>query len=218
MVYLSHLWGEISSSAQLVSEDPSSLWDLTSGLLFSGETVVKSLTCNNLDLGIVDHIPPASEVDVSPMPPLPSLVKSDSVPPVASEVFPPTCTPCLLTRLMLMVLNADFPQMSPVSSLWSPLQAAVPVLHWEASWWFVSPGWEPNLASLAPLSHSQTQDPGMLMKWCWLILQSNARISTRVEGERDAAWYIIIEEIVLDTSLVLFTLDAKHDIVYYCTL
>ncbi|KAJ9084130.1 hypothetical protein DSO57_1027505 [Entomophthora muscae] len=45
------------------------------------------------------------------------------------------------------------PSVVPVSSLWSPLQAAIPVLHWMASWWFVSPGWEPNLVSLAPLSH-----------------------------------------------------------------
>ncbi|KAJ9056473.1 hypothetical protein DSO57_1032730 [Entomophthora muscae] len=62
----------------------------------------------------------------------------------------PACTPCLLTGLALMALNAYFLQLSPVSFLWSPLQAAVPVLHWTASWWFVSPGWEPNLVSLAP--------------------------------------------------------------------
>ncbi|KAJ9074373.1 hypothetical protein DSO57_1007221 [Entomophthora muscae] len=52
-----------------------------------------------------------------------------------------------------MGLNAYFPQLSLVSSLWSPLQAAIPALHWMTSWWFVSPGWEPNLVSLAPLSH-----------------------------------------------------------------
>ncbi|KAJ9049564.1 hypothetical protein DSO57_1023138 [Entomophthora muscae] len=67
----------------------------------------------------------------------------------------PTCTPWLLTGLVLMALNAYFPWLSPVSSLWSPLQATVPVLHWTASWWFVLPGWEPNLVSLAPLSHTK---------------------------------------------------------------
>ncbi|KAJ9076100.1 hypothetical protein DSO57_1029376 [Entomophthora muscae] len=39
-----------------------------------------------------------------------------------------------------------------------PLQAAIPVLHWMASWWFVSPGWEPNLVSLASLSHTLGPD------------------------------------------------------------
>ncbi|KAJ9081338.1 hypothetical protein DSO57_1015808 [Entomophthora muscae] len=51
-------------------------------------------------------------------------------------------------------LNAYFLQLSLVSSLWSPLRAAVPVIHWAASWWFISPGWEPNLVSLASLSHN----------------------------------------------------------------
>ncbi|KAJ9064345.1 hypothetical protein DSO57_1031680 [Entomophthora muscae] len=63
------LWGKISSSARLVGEDPSSLWDLPIGLLFSGEAVVKRLTWENLDLGTMDSTLPASEVDVSPMPP-----------------------------------------------------------------------------------------------------------------------------------------------------
>ncbi|KAJ9067771.1 hypothetical protein DSO57_1035830 [Entomophthora muscae] len=62
-----------------------------------------------------------------------------------------------------MGLNVHFPQLSPGFSLWSPLQAAIPVLHWAASWCFVLPGWEPNLVSLAPLSHtvihSQKEDP-----------------------------------------------------------
>ncbi|KAJ9081869.1 hypothetical protein DSO57_1010537 [Entomophthora muscae] len=57
-----------------------------------------------------------------------------------------------------MGLSAYFPQLFPVSSLWSLLQAAVPVLHWAASWWFVSLGWEPNLVSLAPLSHTPLPD------------------------------------------------------------
>ncbi|KAJ9068202.1 hypothetical protein DSO57_1031056 [Entomophthora muscae] len=88
---------------------------------------------------------------------LPSLAQSNSVPLVAPEVFPPTLTrtPWLLTGLMLMGLNTYFPQLFPVSSLWSPLQAAVPVLHWAASWWFVLLEWEPNLVSLASLSHKK---------------------------------------------------------------
>ncbi|KAJ9072148.1 hypothetical protein DSO57_1030309 [Entomophthora muscae] len=146
------LWGKISSSAQLVGKDPSSLWNLPSGLLFSGEAVVKSLTCDDLHLDIVDHTLLASEGDVISMPLLLILAKSYLVPLEAPEVFPPTptCTPWLLTRLMLMGLNAYFPQLSPASSLWSPLQVAIPVLHWMASWWFALLGWEPNLVSLAP--------------------------------------------------------------------
>ncbi|KAJ9077562.1 hypothetical protein DSO57_1015575 [Entomophthora muscae] len=54
------LWGKISSSAWLLREDPSGLWDLSSGLLFSGEAVIKSLACNDLDLDIVDSTLPAS--------------------------------------------------------------------------------------------------------------------------------------------------------------
>ncbi|KAJ9073439.1 hypothetical protein DSO57_1016490 [Entomophthora muscae] len=149
------LWGEISSSARLVGRDPSSLWNLPSGLLFSGEAVVKSLTCDDLDLSTVDHASPVSEEAMPPMRPLPSVVLSPSVPLGPSKVSSPapTRTPWLLTGLILMGLNAYFPQLSPVSSLWSPLRAAIPILHWMASWWFVSPGWEPNLVSLAPLSH-----------------------------------------------------------------
>ncbi|KAJ9057959.1 hypothetical protein DSO57_1017610 [Entomophthora muscae] len=62
----------------------------------------------------------------------------------------PTCMPWLFAGLALMGLNAYFPWLSPVSSLWSLLQAAIPVLHWEASWWLISPGCEPKLVSLAP--------------------------------------------------------------------
>ncbi|KAJ9079885.1 hypothetical protein DSO57_1030816 [Entomophthora muscae] len=143
------LWGKISLSARLSLGPPS-------GLLFSGEAVVKSLTCDDLDLDTVDHTSPVSEEAVPPMPLLLSVVQSHSVPLGPSEVFSPTPTrtPWLLTGLILMGLNAYFPQLSLMSSLWSPLQAAIPVLHWMASWWFVLPGWEPNLVSLAPLSHS----------------------------------------------------------------
>ncbi|KAJ9089038.1 hypothetical protein DSO57_1016978 [Entomophthora muscae] len=150
-----NLWKKISLSARLVGRDPSSLWDLHSGLLFSGEAVVKSLTCDDLDLSTVDYASPVLEEAVPPMRPLPSVILSPSVPlgPPKVSSPAPTRTPWLLTSLILMGLNAYFPQLSLVSSLWSPLQVAIPVLHWMASWWFVSPGWEPNLVSLAPLSH-----------------------------------------------------------------
>ncbi|KAJ9054771.1 hypothetical protein DSO57_1010646 [Entomophthora muscae] len=151
------LWSKLSSLARLVSAAPSSLLSLPVSLLYSGEAVVKSLTCDNLDLEGVDYAPPAPVGKKVPMPPPPGSEKSDSIPLRASAILPstPTCTPWMLTGLALMALNAYFPRLSPASSLWSPFQAAIPVLHWAASWWFVSPGWEPNLVSLAPLSHSQ---------------------------------------------------------------
>ncbi|KAJ9086392.1 hypothetical protein DSO57_1004453 [Entomophthora muscae] len=148
-------WAKISSSTRLVGGDPSSLLNFPNGLLLSGEAVVKSLTCDDLDLDVVDYILPSSEGERTSMPSLPILEKSNSVPLEVLEVSPPapSCAPWLITGLMLMGLNSYFPQLSPVSSLWSPLRAAIPVLHWVACWWFASLGWEPNLVSLAPLSH-----------------------------------------------------------------
>ncbi|KAJ9073755.1 hypothetical protein DSO57_1012971, partial [Entomophthora muscae] len=67
--------------------------------------------------------------------------------------FVPSCAPWLVTGFVLMGLNSYFPQLSQVSSLWSPLRAAVPVIHWVTSWWFFLPGWEPNLVILAPIYH-----------------------------------------------------------------
>ncbi|KAJ9065320.1 hypothetical protein DSO57_1020952, partial [Entomophthora muscae] len=82
----------------------------------------------------------------------------------------PTCMPWLLAGLALMGLNAYFLHLSPVSSLWSPLQVAIPVLHWAASWWFISLGWEPNLVSLAPCgeTHHQLVSGILIVVECFL--------------------------------------------------
>ncbi|KAJ9060043.1 hypothetical protein DSO57_1035103 [Entomophthora muscae] len=90
------------------------------------------------------------------MPSLPSLEKSNSVPLGVLEVPPPAASwaPWVTTGLVLMRLNSYFPQLSPVSSLWSPLRVAIPVLHWVASWWFVSLARKPTLVILAPLLHT----------------------------------------------------------------
>ncbi|KAJ9072116.1 hypothetical protein DSO57_1030507 [Entomophthora muscae] len=134
------------------------LWPLESSQWssLSGETVVKSLTCNDLDFYTFDYTVPALTLEVAPVSTLLSLEENNLVPIQAPvKLSPaPTCTPWLLTRLVLMGLNAYFPQLSPASSLWSPLCAAIPVLHWVASRWFISPGWEPNLVSLARLSYT----------------------------------------------------------------
>ncbi|KAJ9074007.1 hypothetical protein DSO57_1010564 [Entomophthora muscae] len=54
---LPDLWSKITSSSWLVGKNPSSLLNLPNGLLFSGEAVVKSLTCDNLDLDDAVHAP-----------------------------------------------------------------------------------------------------------------------------------------------------------------
>ncbi|KAJ9061421.1 hypothetical protein DSO57_1020911 [Entomophthora muscae] len=106
---------------------------------------------------------------------LPILDKSASVPPEVLEIPSPiaSCTPWVVTGLVLMGLNCYFPQLSPVSSFCSSLRAAIPVLHWVASWWFLLPGWEPNLVSLAPLSH--TNLPRQRLCWYPLIGQHHKK-------------------------------------------
>ncbi|KAJ9068184.1 hypothetical protein DSO57_1031243 [Entomophthora muscae] len=93
-----------------------------------GEVLVKSLTCNNLDLYSVDPVLLASVVEgASPSPP-PQLESNNSAPLQAPEVptLVPSCAPWLFTGLMLMGLNTYFPQLSLVYSLWSPLIEDVP--------------------------------------------------------------------------------------------
>ncbi|KAJ9052261.1 hypothetical protein DSO57_1035981 [Entomophthora muscae] len=143
------LWSRISSLVHLVSNNPSSLLHLPSGLLFSGEALVKSLTCNNLDLYPLDSTSLAPLVEEISAPSPPPLEDEVLVPLLIVKVLAhvPSRAPWLLTGLALMGLNIYFPQMSPVSSLWSPFRVAFLVIHWMASWWFVSPGWEPNLVS-----------------------------------------------------------------------
>ncbi|KAJ9076608.1 hypothetical protein DSO57_1024478 [Entomophthora muscae] len=56
--------------------------------------------------------------------PIPSPERYDLVPLQAPATPPPTptCTPWLLTSLVLMGLNTYFPWLSPASSLWSPFK------------------------------------------------------------------------------------------------
>ncbi|KAJ9087247.1 hypothetical protein DSO57_1034980 [Entomophthora muscae] len=135
-----------------MGNNPSCLLQLPTSLLISGEALVNILTCNDLDLYSLDHTLFAPLVEEVPTPSPPLLENEDFVPPLTPKVL--VCAPWLLTGLVLMGLNAYFSQLSLVSSLWSPLREAVPVICWVASWWLVSPRWEPNLVSLAPFSHS----------------------------------------------------------------
>ncbi|KAJ9055970.1 hypothetical protein DSO57_1037863 [Entomophthora muscae] len=159
------LWSQLSSSACLVKDDPSSILRFSPGLLVLGEALVKSLTCDDLDLHSADPVLSTPAIDGVIFSSLSSQESVNLVPVWVPEgptlVF--SRAPWLLTGLVLMGLNAYFSQLSLVSSLWSPLRAAVPVLHWVASWWFISLGWELNLVSLAPLSHTFTQVHKLLL-------------------------------------------------------
>ncbi|KAJ9050013.1 hypothetical protein DSO57_1018446 [Entomophthora muscae] len=83
------------------------------------DIMVKSLTCDDLDLDAVGYASPSSEGERIPMPPLPSQEESDPVPLETLEMLPhtPSHTPWLITGLVLMGLNSYFLQLSPVSSL-----------------------------------------------------------------------------------------------------
>ncbi|KAJ9071917.1 hypothetical protein DSO57_1032532 [Entomophthora muscae] len=124
-------------------------------ILASSKNVLKSLTCNSLEYPALNPAPSMSPSLAPPMPPLPVVpgvqAQEDSL---EAKEHSPKCASWLLGGMVLMGLDSYFPQLSSVSSLWTPLQEAIPVLHWIVSWWILPPGWEPNLVSLAPLSHT----------------------------------------------------------------
>ncbi|KAJ9056526.1 hypothetical protein DSO57_1032133 [Entomophthora muscae] len=80
------LWLRLSSSACLMSDDPSSILLFPSDLLTSGEAIVKSLTCNNMDLYSAEPILSAPSTKGSPPPPL-LHIDTDSVPLLEMEAL-----------------------------------------------------------------------------------------------------------------------------------
>ncbi|KAJ9057960.1 hypothetical protein DSO57_1017611 [Entomophthora muscae] len=54
-----NLWAHISSSVSLMGDNPSILLHLPGELFISGEAVVKSLACDDLDLYVNDYTIPA---------------------------------------------------------------------------------------------------------------------------------------------------------------
>ncbi|KAJ9075064.1 hypothetical protein DSO57_1000346 [Entomophthora muscae] len=168
------LWSQFLTSARLMGTNPYSLLHLPGEILVLGETIVKGLTCDDLDFSAVDNAVPApslGEMLVSTPPSLEVNHLSSHQAPVelpSAHIH----TPWLFARLALMGLNAYFPWLSPVSSLLSPLQATIPVLHWEASWWFTSLGWEPNIVSLAPLSHSYNQIHKLIVQNTMILIMA----------------------------------------------
>ncbi|KAJ9084065.1 hypothetical protein DSO57_1028116 [Entomophthora muscae] len=128
------------------------------GIYITSENVVWSLTCNDLDLST------AKTVSAAPLSlGYPTLLPSEDPPALVSEegLDIPELTPkrasWLLSGMILMGFDSYFLWVSAASSLWTPLQAAMSVLYWMASWWILPPGWKPNLVSLAPLSHRGSQ-------------------------------------------------------------
>ncbi|KAJ9051094.1 hypothetical protein DSO57_1007780 [Entomophthora muscae] len=92
---------------------------LCSHLLISGEALFKSLNCDDLDLYSSNHTLPAPLAEEVPTSAPPLWESNNSVPLPTPEVLVhvSTHTPWLLTSLVLMELNAYFPQVSPMSSL-----------------------------------------------------------------------------------------------------
>ncbi|KAJ9062251.1 hypothetical protein DSO57_1012699 [Entomophthora muscae] len=155
------LWGRISHSFHRVGANPNQFLHIfedipgrAQDILTTSENVVRSLACNDLEFPALKPAPSMPPGLFFPMP-LPS---EDPIFQVQEDGFgtqesAPKRAPWLLDGMILMGLDSYFPQLSDMYSLWTPLQAAIPVLHWMVSWWILPPGWEPNLVSLAPLSH-----------------------------------------------------------------
>ncbi|KAJ9068787.1 hypothetical protein DSO57_1025167 [Entomophthora muscae] len=140
MVIPHHL--ETASYYPAISVTPSSLLLFPWDLLASGEAVVKSLTCDDLNLHSAELILPTPDAEGPPPSPSPLQDKTVVAPLPEAKVstLAPSRAPWLVTGLTLMRLNSYFPQLSLTPFLWSPLRGAVPVIYWAASWWFVSPG------------------------------------------------------------------------------
>ncbi|KAJ9070243.1 hypothetical protein DSO57_1010281 [Entomophthora muscae] len=123
-------------------------------ILATSENVVRSLTCNNFKFSALDPVPSMTP-SPAPLssPPLEITAQQISEEDSGGQELGPKRAPWLLGGILLMVLDSYFPCLSAASSLWTPLQAAIPVLHWMVSWWVLLPGKEPKLVILAPLSH-----------------------------------------------------------------
>ncbi|KAJ9069545.1 hypothetical protein DSO57_1017519 [Entomophthora muscae] len=125
-----------------VGDNPSQLLHLAvdlpsraQDLLTSGEYLVKSLTCENLDLFSLDLPPGASHNEDTHVlvPPVEDPQPAFSTVP-APQGYSPQCTPWLLAGMALIGFNSYFPQLSPMSSLWTLVRAAISAMHQMASW------------------------------------------------------------------------------------
>ncbi|KAJ9062354.1 hypothetical protein DSO57_1011705 [Entomophthora muscae] len=154
------LWSCVPHLFHHVGTNPSQLMHMfenlpgrAQGILTTSENVVRSLTCNDLEFPALEPVsltPPSLALSV---PPTEDPVTPDQGEGLDTQGHAPKRATWLLGGMILMGLDFYFPQLSSASSLWTPLQATIPVLHWMVSWWILLLGWEPNLVSLAPLSH-----------------------------------------------------------------
>ncbi|KAJ9087850.1 hypothetical protein DSO57_1029017 [Entomophthora muscae] len=109
-------------------------------LFITSEILVKSLTCDDLEVTPFEPVPLTSQ-RIDPSEPHPSVEAKPTVP--EEEKLPlehaPKRTPWFLGGVFLMGLDSYFPCLSSASLLWMPLQVAIPVLHWMVSWWILPP-------------------------------------------------------------------------------
>ncbi|KAJ9087899.1 hypothetical protein DSO57_1028651 [Entomophthora muscae] len=104
-------------------------------LLVTGENLVKSFTCDDIDLFFPEPDPVVPHGEDTPGFPSPV----EDIPPTSQDVpvlleHAPKCAPWLLSAMVLMGLNSYFLQLPHVSSLWTPVLVAIPFLNWMVSW------------------------------------------------------------------------------------
>ncbi|KAJ9070263.1 hypothetical protein DSO57_1010085 [Entomophthora muscae] len=99
-------------------------------ILVTSENVVRSLTCNNLELSALDPVPSMAP-SLAPLssPPLEIPVTQVQGEDSDGQEFDPKRAPWLLVGMILMGLDSYFPCLSAVSSLCTPLQAAISVMN-----------------------------------------------------------------------------------------
>ncbi|KAJ9077785.1 hypothetical protein DSO57_1013431 [Entomophthora muscae] len=145
--HIHHVGANLDQYMHLLENIPRRAQDIFA----TSENVVRSLTCDNLKLSALNSFPPMTPSPASfPSPLLETPVLQTPEEGLGGQELAPKRAPWLLGGMLLMGLDSYFPRLSATSSLWTPLGAAIPVLHWVVSWWVLSPGWEPSLVSLAP--------------------------------------------------------------------
>ncbi|KAJ9080969.1 hypothetical protein DSO57_1019364 [Entomophthora muscae] len=128
----------------------------------------------------------------------------------ASKSPPPKHAPWLLSGMILMGLDSYFPHLSATSSLWTPLQAAIPVLHWMVSWWILPPGWELNLVTLVPLSHMGDVVACLIDTSGGIVSQETVQMSGEARSKKRSMMAMICMDVMwviskLNSSLVSYT-------------
>ncbi|KAJ9087602.1 hypothetical protein DSO57_1031517, partial [Entomophthora muscae] len=127
------LWGHISFSASLAEEDPSQFLSLLENL---PGNLACALTCDSVEYAFTTDLLTGLQPEMDS---LPCTVMVEDLPPVSDMPVIPgaglNCSSWLVAGILLMGLNDYLPQLSPVVFIWTPVQVAIPVFHWVASWW-----------------------------------------------------------------------------------